>query len=137
MRLCWGVGVVWALGIGACSEPNPDLRSAVLLYTQGHGEVQEQSFAQLARHGRRALPALEAALHVSDAPGRRAVVRALQRLELPEAAPLLGHLAAFDPEAEVREASYRVLLEWSAVPSPRREPARAAVRKTDEVRAAP
>ncbi|MFO0573336.1 MAG: HEAT repeat domain-containing protein [Polyangia bacterium] len=118
----------------ACNEPNPDLRSPVQLYTQGHGEVQERAFLQLARHGRRALPPLEAALHVSDAAGRRSVVRALQRLEFPETAALLGHLAAFDSDESVRAAAYRVLREWAAVASPLQAPAAAAVRKADEVR---
>jgi HEAT repeat protein len=125
-------------GAGACEEHNPDLRSAVQLYTTDHrevrSEVKERAFRELARYGRRALPALEASLHVVDPPGRRSVVQALERLEYPETAALLGHLAAFDSDEEVRAAAYRVLVEWAAVPSPRRAPARAALQKADEAR---
>jgi len=123
LRLAW---VVWfgpvALAMAAmlspagCDEPTTNLRGAVELLGAEQGEVAERALATLKEHGTRrdALPYLEAALHRVPPKGRRNVVIALRQLALPEAAPLLGHLAAFDAEPTVRAEAYSTLELWAA-----------------------
>jgi hypothetical protein len=123
---------LWLLG---CDEPAADLRSAVELLGAEQGEVAERAEQRIERHGRSALPTLEAALHRVSPRGRRNVVRTLRRLALPESAALLGHIAAFDPDPGVRADAYRTLEAWAAAPD--QAAARSALQKVDEVRTTP
>ena len=92
------------------------------------------------RTSRAALPYLEAALHRVAAPGRRNIVTALRRLALPESTALLGHLAAFDADPQVRAEAYHTLELWAAASPGARAPAaaaRAALHNVDEIRGEP
>ena len=128
------------LTLAGCDEPATNLRSAVELLAAERGEVAERAYQRIEPHGRAALPYLEAALHRVAAPGRRNIVIALRRLALPESTALLGHLAAFDADPQVRAESYRTLEVWAAAPPGPRSPAagaRAALHKIDELRGEP
>jgi hypothetical protein len=138
-RVLPGLLLALALGAAGCDEPTADLRSSVELFTAERGEVAERAYQRIARHGRTALPYLEAALHRVDPPGRRSVVTALRRLALPESAALLAHIAAFDADPTVRAAAYRTLESWAADSRPTAVAlaARAALQQVDQARSPP
>ena len=140
-RCLRGLGLSTGLLLGlllGCTEPTTDLRSAVELLASARGELAERALERIERHGRTALPYLEAALHRVPPPGRRNIVTALRRLALPESAALLGHIAAFDSEPVVRTEAYRTLEAWaSGPPSPRQAAAHSAIQQADEVRSDP
>ncbi len=126
--------------LGSCDEPTADLRSAVELLAAERGEVAERAYGRIGPRGRTALPYLEAALHRVAAPGRRNIVIALRRLALPESTSLLGHLAAFDADPQVRAEAYHTLEAWAAAQPGTRTPsiaARAILQRVDEIRSEP
>lgn len=133
-----GLLLALALAVG-CDEPTADLRSSVELLTAERGEVAERAYQRIERHGRTALPYLEAALHRVAPPGRRSVVIALRRLALPESAALLAHLAAFDADPQVRAEAYGTLELWASdsQPTAAATAARAGLRQVDEARSTP
>jgi len=103
------------------------------------GESSEggRDLARLARHGRRALPFIEAGLHTAEPPGRRNLVAALRRIGDAEAAPLLLHITAYDAVPTVRTDARAVLEEWATASDPRGDRARAALRRLTELGSAP
>ena len=130
------------LGLVGCDEPTSDLRSAVALLAAENGEVAERAWERVEHHRRVALPYLEAALHQVAPAGRRNIIVALRRLALPESAALVGHVAAFDTDAQVRTEAYRTLESWASTTRQPGRPevgpaARSALRQVDEVRSAP
>jgi len=134
-----GLLLALAVAVSGCDEPTADLRSSVELLTAERGEVAERAYQRIERHGRTALPYLEAALHRVAPPGRRSVVTALRRLALPESAALLGHIAAFDADPQVRAEAYSTLEAWAADgrPTAAATAARTALRQVDEARSPP
>ena len=70
---------------------------------------------RLVARGRPAILLLESGLYQAEPLGRRRIVRTLERIGNPEAAPILKHLAEHDPDDGVRAAANRSL---SALPSP-------------------
>lgn len=126
--------------LGGCDEPTADLRSAVELLAAERGEVAERAYQRIEPRGRTALPYLEAALHRVAAPGRRNIVIALRRLALSESTSLLGHLAAFDTDPQVRAEAYHTLESWAAAQPGAHAPSRAArviLQRVDEIRSEP
>lgn len=126
--------------LGSCDEPTADLRSAVELLAAERGEVADRAYQRIEPRGRTALPYLEAALHRVAAPGRRNIVIALRRLALPESTSLLGHLAAFDADPQVRAEAYHTLESWAAAEPSTRAPsiaARTVLQRVDEIRSEP
>lgn len=83
------------------------------------GPIAAEAEARLLGRGRSAIAVLETGLYAAEPAGRRRVVRVLTRLGEPEAIPILEHLAARDPAAEVREAAAEGL-ERLRQPIPRR-----------------
>ena len=110
-----------------CLEQPADLKASIELVTTSSGEVQEQALRTLLAHGRAALPALEAVLHRPDPRARHAGVVALRRLGLAETAPLLGHVAQFDPDLGIRREARTQLEKWAAEKSARGESAQKAL----------
>jgi hypothetical protein len=123
---------------GAVDGRGLEIGAAVQLLATSQGELAEQALRRILPHGRAALPYLEAALHRASPTGRRSLVVALRRLDVPEAAPLLGHIAAFDADLSTAREAWRTLSQWSSdgKPSPRSRLSASALRKVDEVRGA-
>ncbi len=69
---------------------------------------------RLIARGRRAIVLLESGLYQAEAQGRMRIVRTLERIGNPEAAPILRHLAEHDPDDGVRAAAARGLSELSS-----------------------
>ncbi len=140
-RLYLGMGfLLCVLGLGPGCQPGTveaeglEIGSAVQLLTTTEGDLAEQALKRLVRHGRTALPYLEAALHHASPSGRRHAAMAMRSLGLAETAPLLGHMAAFDEDLYTAGEAWRTLSLWSSERGPRGVSARAALRKVDEVR---
>lgn len=70
---------------------------------------------RLVERGRPAILLLESGLYQAEAPGRTRIIRALEGIGNPEAAPILRHLAEHDPDEGVRAAAKQGL---SALSSP-------------------
>ncbi len=121
------LGLALSTLLVACLEQPADLKASVELLTTSSGEVQEQALRTLLAHGRAALPALEAVLHRPDPRARHAGVVALRRLGLAETAPLLGHVAQFDPDLGIRREARTQLEKWAAEKSARGESAQKAL----------
>jgi hypothetical protein len=120
-----------------CTPDDGDLRAQVQLVANEKGEVAQRAMGRIARSPLRAqaLLHIEAALHTAPPAGRRNLVTCLRRLPEHgrEAAPLLGHLAAFDDDPLVREEARFTLTLWQAQGGPRGRAAAAALVKADEV----
>lgn len=140
--------VVWAAAsLSSCNVAAPEqalgieIGGLVQLLASSQGELADKALRGLIERnlGRSALPYLETALHRAPPAGRRNLVVAMRRLGLAEAAPLLGHVAAFDEdEATAREAC-RTLSLWASdrgkyAPFERGQAARSALGKVDEIR---
>ncbi len=89
---------------------------------------------RLGADGRRALPAIEGALHGASEPGRKNLILALRRIGDGEAVPLLRQLALYDKSASVRREAEWTLQQWSLGSDERALKARAALRVIDELR---
>src|SRR5207237_10745296 len=92
----------------------------------------QRALERVVLRGQEALPVIEAVLPGAPPHGRRTLVMALRRIGLAEAAPLLGHLAAFDEDAGVRMEARWTLRGWVAAGGERAQAAAAALRKADE-----
>ncbi len=130
--------VLAAALLSSCNRNDPaaeaEMRGAVQLLTDEQGELASRAADQLKPHGARALTYIETALHTAPPVGRRNLVMAMRRIGAAEAAPLMGHLAAYDEDAGVRLEARWTLKQWMAAGGLRGEAARAALRKADEVR---
>jgi HEAT repeat protein len=71
------------------------------------GPVAEAAAERLVRRGAEAIAVLETGLYTAEPPARRRIIRTLERIGAPEAAPVLRHLAERDPDPDVREAAGR------------------------------
>jgi hypothetical protein len=90
---------------------------------------------RVARHGRRALPSIEAALHTAEAAGRKNLIAALRKIGEAESVPLLRHVALFDAAADVRREAEWTLRSWATGDGARAVKAREALRVIEERRA--
>jgi hypothetical protein len=122
------------LRVAACSSASDDdrIRVEVQQLTLARGEAASQGADRLAKAGRRAIPAIEAALHTADAPGRKNLILALRRIGDVEAVPLLQHIATWDAESDVRREATWTLKGWATGDGERAVKAREALRKLDE-----
>jgi len=133
MRLCPLVAAVFLFAAG-CNDAEDDIRANVTLLCNHEGALATAAAEHLARHGRRAIPTIEAALHTATPVGRKNLILALRQIGDAEAVPLLGHVAGFDQSPEVRKEAEWTLRKWAgdtAAPA-RAEKARAAVRTLEE-----
>jgi hypothetical protein len=127
---------------GGCTRHADDdaIRIEVQALTLERGEHTMVAADRIARHGRRAIPSIEAALHTADDVGRRNLVLALRKVGDAEAVPLLQHLAAYDSDELVKKESEWTLKTWAQDPATsgdgkaRADKAREALRRVDELR---
>lgn len=119
----------------ACSQHDDDLiRVEVQKLTLSSGEAASAAADKVASYGRRALPSVEAAMHIADESGRKNLVLALRRIGDAEGVPLLLHIAAYDAAPDVRREAEWTLKSWSVGSDARAEKARDALRRLDEIR---
>jgi len=111
----------------ACLEQPADLKPTIELLVATQGHAQQQAIHTLCQHGRSALPAIEALFHRPDPKARRAAFLALRQLDLTETAPLLGHLAQFDQDPDIREQARTLLEHWAASPGAKGQAAKRAL----------
>ncbi len=111
----------------ACLEQPADLKPSIELLATASGDVQEQALRTIASHGRAALPAIEAVMHRKEPKARHAGVLALRRLGFAETAPLLGHIAQFDADRNIRQEARTVLTHWASEKNPRGQAAQKAL----------
>jgi HEAT repeat protein len=125
-----------AVAAVGCEDDDEAIRGEVqsLVLAAGTGTPATAAAERLARHGRRALPAVEAALHTAEPAGRKNLILALRKIGDGDAAPLLRHVALFDPAPDVRREAEWTLRSWAAGRDARGERARAALRELDERR---
>jgi HEAT repeats len=118
-----------------CSTDDDAIRADVQLVAMMPPEGSAtQAAERLAKHGRRALPPVEAALHTADVTGRKNLVLVLRKIGDPDAVSLLRHLALFDAAPDVRREAEWTLKTWAAGKDARGERSRAALREIDERR---
>jgi len=120
----------------ACSESasDDDVRAQVTLLLNQEGASARAAHDKLVKHGRRALPTVESAMHTAPPPGRKSLISVLRAIGDEEAIPLLRHLAGFDPDGEVRREARWTLEGWAREGGSRGEKAKAALRTVDETR---
>lgn len=122
MRGCPFV-LIACLTLVACNGADEDIRANVALLSQREGALAMAAADHLAGIGRRAIPAIESALHTATPRGRKNLVMALRKIGDADAVPLLGHLAAYDPSPDVAREAEWTLRRWAA---DGKAPARAA-----------
>jgi hypothetical protein len=103
--------------------------------TKPDGRSADDAIAQLARIGHRALPQIETALHTASPRGKSNLIRALDAIGDPEAAPIVQHFAVYDASAEVRTACEELLTRWAGANDGRAAPARQALDRVTQKRA--
>lgn len=102
------------LASSACEDRSyRDMGMEIRILTQRSDALVSPAIARLARFGRRALPQIETALHTASTTGKLHLIRALDTIADAEAAPVLRHMAIYEPAAEVREASETLLKKWA------------------------
>jgi hypothetical protein len=115
MRLCSFVLVtLLAVAPAACNEADDDIRANVTLLCNHECALATAAADHLARYGRRAIPTIEAAMHTASATGKKNLILALRKIGDAEAVPLLGHIAQFEPNADVRREAEWTLRQWAA-----------------------
>ena len=137
MRLCPWVLLVALAGTPACSDAEDDIRANVTLLCNHEGVLATAAADHLTRYGRRAIPTIESAMHTASATGKKNLILALRKIGDVEAVPLLGHLAEFEPNADVRREADWTLRGWAAdakdaKAAERAARAKAALRKLEE-----
>jgi hypothetical protein len=121
------------LVLSACSDTvDNDIRAAVTLVANNEGAAEVAAEERLERHGRRAIPTIEAALHTAGVPGRKNLIATLRRIGDEEAVPLLRHVALYDGAPDVRREALWTLKQWGQGGGSRADKARAAVRSVEE-----
>lgn len=124
-----------ALFLFGCSERSDEAIGArVAALAQLEGGEAIRAAERLGADGRRALPAIEGALHGANEPGRKNLILALRRIGHADAVPLLRQLALYDKSASVRREAQWTLQQWALGSDDRALKARAALRLIDELR---
>jgi hypothetical protein len=103
--------------------------------TKPGGTPPSEATAQLARIGRRAVPQIETALHTASPRGKSNLIKALDAIGEPEAAPIVQHFAVYDRSPEVRAECEELLNRWAGSGDKRAEPARLALQRVAAKRA--
>jgi HEAT repeat protein len=94
----------------ACSDtPERAARRDVQVLVEDDGPLAEAARARLVARGPGAIAVLETGLYAANPPARLRVVRALAEIGSREAAPILEHLVARDPDESVRDASRQAI----------------------------
>ena len=125
MKLCPLVLLLTSLlaAAPACNEADDDIRANVTLLCNHEGALAMAAAEHLTRYGRRAIPTIEAAMHTASGPGKKNLILALRKIGDADAVPLLGHIAEFEPNADVKREAEWTLRGWAA---DAKQPARAA-----------
>ena len=120
----------------ACSSPSADddVRAQVTLLLNQEGAPARAASERLVRHGRRAIPTIEAALHTASPSGRKNLILALREIGDEEASPLVRHSATYETDPDVRREAEWTLKQWAQATGSRADKARAALRAVDEAR---
>ena len=139
MRLCSFVLALAAfavVGAAACNDADDDIRANVTLLCNHEGALATAAAEHLARYGRRAIPTIEAAMHTASPTGKKNLILALRKIGDVEAVPLLGHIAQFEPNADVRREAEWTLRQWAGEDQAKERAARAkaAVRVLEEAK---
>lgn len=115
MRLCSYLLCALLLAApAACNDADDDIRANVTLLCNHEGALATAAAEHLARYGRRAIPTIEAAMHTASPTGKKNLILALRKIGDIEAVPLLGHVAQFEPSADVRREAEWTLRQWAA-----------------------
>ncbi|HWE31617.1 MAG TPA: HEAT repeat domain-containing protein [Polyangia bacterium] len=136
MKLCSFVLLaLWAVA-PACNDADDDIRANVTLLCNHEGALATAAAEHLTRYGRRAIPTIEAAMHTASPTGKKNLILALRKIGDIEAVPLLGHVAQFEPNADVRREAEWTLRQWAAdaKAAERAAKAKQAVRTLEEAR---
>ena len=123
------------VGAGCEDRSYREIGAQINVLTKPGGGPAADAIAQLARIGHRALPQIETALHTAPPRGKSNLIRALDAIGDPEAAPIVQHFAVYDASAEVRAACEELLQRWAAAGDRRAGPARQALARVSEKRA--
>jgi HEAT repeat protein len=123
-----------ALPLAGCFSDDDHGRSDAQSLSVHEGDAATAAIARLARRGRSAIPAIEAALHTAKPAGRKNLVTALRKIGDADAIPLLRHVALYDDEESVRHEAEWTLQGWAAELDARGEKARRAMREIEERR---
>jgi hypothetical protein len=128
----------WLLGllIAGCEDRSyRDIGAHINALTKPGGTPTSEAIAQLARIGRRAVPQIETALHTASPRGKDNLIKALDAIGDPEAAPIVQHFAVYDASPEVRAECEEMLNRWASSGDRRAEPARLALQRVAAKRA--
>jgi len=137
MRSCPFVLIaVLLVAPAACNDADDDIRANVTLLCNHEGALATAAAEHLTRYGRRAIPTIESAMHTASPTGKKNLILALRKIGDVEAVPLLGHMAQFEPNADVRREAEWTLKSWAAdgAAKERAERAKAALRTLEEAR---
>ncbi len=136
MRLCSFVLLLALAGTPACNDADDDIRANVTLLCNHEGALAMAAAEHLQRYGKRAIPTIEGAMHTASATGKKNLILALRKIGDVEAVPLLGHLAEFEPNADVRREAEWTLRQWAAddKAAERATRAKQAVRRIEEAK---
>jgi hypothetical protein len=102
-----------SLALAACAPPgcqeggDASARRDVEILAEHDGPLGDAAAERLVRRGKRAVAVLETGLYNANARGRMRIIRALERADRVEAAPIFRHLARHDPDPEVRDVAQR------------------------------
>ncbi|HEX9101679.1 MAG TPA: HEAT repeat domain-containing protein [Polyangia bacterium] len=113
MRLCPYLLCALLAAAPACNDADDDIRANVTLLCNHEGALATAAAEHLTRYGRRAIPTIEAAMHTASPTGKKNLILALRKIGDVEAVPLLGHVAQFEPNADVRREAEWTLRQWA------------------------
>ncbi len=105
VRRAW---FVLLLLLSACTPPacadggDQAARHDTALVAENDGLIGQAAADRLARRGPTVIAVVETGLYAADPAGRRRLIRLMQRISPAEAAPIFRHLAAHDPDPDVR-----------------------------------
>ena len=138
MRLCPYLLCALLAAAPACSDADDDIRANVTLLCNHEGALATAAAEHLTRYGRRAIPTIESAMHTASPTGKKNLILALRKIGDVEAVPLLGHMAQFEPNSDVRREAEWTLRGWAAdgKAGERAARAKAALRTLEEARGA-
>jgi hypothetical protein len=101
----------------ACEDTSyRDIGAEITVLTERTDALVPLARRRLVAFRRRAIPQIEIALHTASPSGKANLLATLDEIADPEAAPILAHLALYDPEPPVRAACEEILTRWSRRP---------------------